>query len=189
MSDHLLTAIQGGDARAFGQFVAGVEERLRLSLTSYAACVDVEAVVQETLIRVWQAAPRVQPDGGGDSLGRYAIRAARNLAIDHVRRQGRVLVEAGLASGAGGLGPEQAYEPAPPDPLLRQRILECRAKLGGAPSRAFAARMQAAGGQPDSVLAEQVGMRLNTFLKNFGRARKLLMECLRKAGVELEGLI
>ncbi len=177
MSDSLLVAIQAGDAHAFGQFVAGVEERLRLSLTSYAAHVDVEAVVQETLLRVWQAAPRVQPDGRGDSLGRYAVRAARNLAIDFVRRQGREVVEP---------PPEQHVEPSPPDPLLREIIHRCREKLPRKPAEALAARLS--GGAHDSELAEALGMRLNTFLQNFGRARRLLRECLRRAGVELETL-
>jgi RNA polymerase sigma-70 factor (ECF subfamily) len=35
------------------------------------------------------------------------------------------------------------------------------------------------------MLAERLGMRLNTFLQNFTRARKLLAECLEKRKVDL----
>jgi RNA polymerase sigma-70 factor (ECF subfamily) len=35
-------------------------------------------------------------------------------------------------------------------------------------------------------VAATLGMKKNTFLQNFGRARKLLVECLRKRGVDLE---
>ncbi len=36
---------------------------------------------------------------------------------------------------------------------------------------------------PDRSLAEALGMRLNTFLQNVARARRLLADCLREAGV------
>jgi RNA polymerase sigma-70 factor (ECF subfamily) len=47
------------------------------------------------------------------------------------------------------------------------------------------ARLEAEGNTHDGVLAEGLGMSLNTFLQNFTRARKLLAECLKKAGVDL----
>ena len=49
-------------------------------------------------------------------------------------------------------------------------------------------RARLAGGGHDLDLAEGLGMRLNTFLKNVGRAKSLLAECLRKSGITLEGL-
>ena len=85
-SDGELAAIVAGDAAAFGRWVAGVELRLRLSLASFAARVDTEAVVQETLLRTWQVAPRLVHDGKPEMLLRFAIRVARNLAISEVRR-------------------------------------------------------------------------------------------------------
>ena len=51
---------------------------------------------------------------------------------------------------------------------------------------AVAARLAAGGAEPDEALAEKLGMRLNTFLQNFTRARKLLRACLEKAGVQLD---
>ena len=73
-----------------------------------------------------------------------------------------------------------------PDPLLRQAITDCREKLPPAPSRALAARLSGAGVRHDRDLAARCEMSLNTFLKNVGRARSLLRECLRRRGVALE---
>ena len=91
MTDHDVhhAAIAAGDADSFGLWASAVETRLRLSLSRYAARVDVEAVVQETLLVVWQVAPKVTPDGRANSLLRFAIRSARNHAISQLRRQGR----------------------------------------------------------------------------------------------------
>ena len=84
-----LSAIQTGDAAAFGRWVAGAEVRLRLSLRRFATGCDTEAVLQETLLRVWQVAPRVEPDGSPNALLRFAIRVGRNTAISEIRRLGR----------------------------------------------------------------------------------------------------
>jgi hypothetical protein len=69
---------------------------------------------------------------------------------------------------------------------LRRIIAICREKLPRKPALALMARLSSAGGEPDLVLAEQLGMKLNTFLQNFTRARKLLAECLARNGVDLE---
>jgi RNA polymerase sigma-70 factor (ECF subfamily) len=46
--------------------------------------------------------------------------------------------------------------------------------------------LQSAGADDDLTLAETLGMRLNTFLQNFSRARKLLAECLGKRGIAVD---
>jgi RNA polymerase sigma-70 factor (ECF subfamily) len=38
---------------------------------------------------------------------------------------------------------------------------------------------------PDETLAEHLSMRLNTFLQNFTRARKLLAKCLEERGIHV----
>ena len=76
--------------------------------------------------------------------------------------------------------------PAAPDPHLRRRLQACRDPLPNKPAQAWSARLEQAG-LPDLSLAEALGMTKNTFLQNFTRARKLLMECLRRAGVDLQG--
>jgi DNA-directed RNA polymerase specialized sigma24 family protein len=181
-----LGSISAGDAGAFARWLAGAEPAVRGTLRAFAAQVDVEAVLQEALLRAWQVAPRLAPDGRPNALLRFAVRAARNLALDEARRAGRAVPADGeellrlldaLAAGAAAEAP---------DPLLRRLILACRERLPGKPRAALDARLSAGGAEPDQALASRLGMRLNTFLQNVGRARRALAECLRLAGVELE---
>ena len=184
--DEYLPAIVAGDADAFGRWVVGVEDRLRASLTSFAAVVDTEAVVQETLLRVWQVAPRFVPDGRPDGLARLAIRIGRNLAISEARRARVAPTDAeALARQADA----HADLPAVPDPLLRTQIELCRAALPDNPARALAQRLQDGGSRPDAALAEEIGMKLNTFLQNIRRARLALARCLEERGISLLGLV
>lgn len=177
-----LQAIVAGDSRAFGRWVAGAELPLRAELRRFAAIVDVEAVLQEALIRTWQVAPRVTADGRPNALLRLAQRIARNLAIDLVRRPRssgqdvQALLEAGT----------ELVAPKAPDPFLRSAVLECKAKLPKKMAAALDARITSAGAEPDSLLARRLKMQLNTFLQNVTRARDLIARCLRRAGVDLE---
>lgn len=175
-----LPSIVVGDAVAFGRWLAGAEPTVRLSLRSFAASVDVEAVLQEALLRVWQVAPRFTPDGRENSLLRFSIRIARNLAVSELRRtRTRPVEPADL---------EEAAEPPvhAPDPMLRRAITECRDRLPPKPREALDARLASAGGADDEDLATSLGMRLNTFLQNFTRARRLLADCLGKKGVVVD---
>ncbi len=106
-----LSAIGAGDADAFARWLVGAEEPLRLALRSYAAACDTESVLQETLLRIWQLAPRVTLDGKGNSLLRLAHRIAKNLCIDEARRLRTTPLDEHT--------PELRVEPAAPDPLLR----------------------------------------------------------------------
>ncbi|WP_281328209.1 RNA polymerase sigma factor [Polyangium sp. 6x1] len=179
--DALLPAIAAGDADAFGRFLAGAEGRVRASLRPYATRVDTEAVLQETLLRVWQVAPRHAPDGRPNSLLRLAIRIGRNLCIDDLRRARLAPVETDDLDEAH-IDP---VEPRAPDPLLRKLIADCHEKLPDKPAEVLAARLASGGTEPDETLAERLGMRINTFLQNFTRARKMLAECLEKHHVDL----
>lgn len=176
-----LEAIADGDAKVFGRWAAAVEPTLRLSLMRYAAWVDVEAVLQETLLRVWQVAPRVQRDGRPNSLLRFAQRTATNLAIDLARRHRPAL-------RARELELEQASDlpsASPPDPLLREILLACLRLLPGKPRLAITLRLQGGGELPDRKIAARLGMTPNTFLQNVTRARRLLLDCMKKNGVDL----
>lgn len=176
-----LSAIAAGDARAFGQWMSAAEPRVRLSLRSFAAQVDTEAVVQESFLRVWQVAPRIEPDGKPEVLLRFTVRVARNLAIDHVRRARRM-----LPTDAATLDRMRDADVPPvqaPDPLLRATIERCRNALPKKPAQALTARLSVGGQSPDTTVASSLGMRLNTFLQNLSRARRLLAACLSKHGV------
>lgn len=176
--DAHLPAIVGGDAEAFGRFLGAAELSIRAGLRPFASRVDVEAVVQESALRLWQVAPRFVHDGGSNGLLRLWMRIARNLALDEVKRRREVL--------AGDDAPEPAaVELTPPDPMLRRLIHACFEALPDKPASALRARLDSDGRDPDLVLAERLTMRLNTFLQNIGRAKKLLAECLRGKGVEL----
>ena len=168
------------DPAAFGRWIAGAEATLRETLKSFATVVDTEAVLQEALLRVWQVAPRFVPDGEPNGLFRLAVRIARNLGVSERRRTVRETLE------------ESPEEPVvsvvtttPPDPLLRRRIEECRDALPVKPGDALRARLTAGGTEPDEVLAERLSMRVNTFLQNITRARRLLAACLEARGVDL----
>ncbi len=176
-----LPAIASGDAQAFAAWMASAEPALRVSLRRFARQVDVEAVLQETLLRAWQIAPRLTPDGRANALLRVSHRIAANLAISETRRRGR-RPEAPPVE-------EPEVSPSPPDPLLRRVIARCREKLPAKPAEALDARLGAAGGIDDASLAATLGLKKNTFLQSFGRARKLLKACLEKSGVRLEEVL
>jgi RNA polymerase sigma-70 factor (ECF subfamily) len=181
---HLAT-IQSGDASAFGRWLAGAEGPVRRALRPFAASVDTEAVLQEAALRVWQLAPRFVPDGRENALLRWAVRVARNLAVSE-RRRLRAVPEADDALEVALHKEEPALDPRLPDPHLREAIADCHDKLPGQPARALAARLAGGGSEPDEVLAARLSMRLNTFLQNFTRARRLLAQCLEARGIHLE---
>ena len=177
--DQAAPGIARADTDAFAWWIARAETPLRLTLRSFAGRVDVEAVLQETLLRVWQVAARFRPDGRPNGLLRLAQRIARNLAIDVARR------EPPVPEDADGREPD-AIEPRDPDPLLRDAIERCWEELPPQPRHAITARIQSGGAEADRTLAERVGMRLTTFLQNVTRARQLLETCLAQRGIRLD---
>lgn len=138
--------------------------------------------MQEALLRCWQLAPRCAGDGRPNGLLRFGLRAAHNLAVSELRRQRVALAEQHeLLRQADAT----AIDWSPPDPLLRQLIADCRERLPRQPRRALSARLDNAGADADRALAASLGMQRNTFLQNITRARRLLADCLRRAGVDL----
>jgi RNA polymerase sigma-70 factor (ECF subfamily) len=179
--------IAARDRAAFGHWMARAEHSVRASLSRFAAAVDTEAIVQETFLRVWYVLHRVVPDGRPEPLLRLAFRTAHNLAISELRRMRRVAPTEEKELRRAADEQAEAAHPSAPDPLLRRIIAKCRELLPPQPRKALKARIDACGGTSDGVLAEQLGMRRNTFLQNVTRARTLLAGCLRSHGVELEG--
>jgi RNA polymerase sigma-70 factor (ECF subfamily) len=181
--DVYLVAIVDGETRAFGSWMSGAEPRVRDSLRSFAQVIDVEAVLQETLLRTWQVAPRLVADGRPNGLLRMAIRIGRNLAITEVRRTTATPTEGDDLEAALAAGEPPA---SAPDPMLRRAIVECRDKLPDRPRQALDARLASAGGQDDDDLATALRMKLNTFLQNVTRARQLIADCLHKRGIAID---
>jgi RNA polymerase sigma factor (sigma-70 family) len=182
--DGFLNSIQARDVHAFGRWMARAEPPMRESLRSFATRVDVEAVLQETLLRVWQVAPRFVPDGKPNSLLRLGVRIGRNLAVSEVRRLRAT--EAFSEEDLERTLSEQVPEPESPDPMLRRVLSSCHDALPEKPRQALDARLGDRAGSEDTDLAAALGMRLNTFLQNFTRARKMLAECLRKQGIAVD---
>ncbi len=182
--DEFLPAIRAGDPEAFGRWVAGAELPLRRALRKLADQVDVEAVVQEALLRVWQVAPRVLSDGKPNCLLRFAHTTARNCALDELRRRRVAPADVDAHERALVAAGERALA-SPPDPHLRDAIRQCREALPRQPAAALSARIESTGLESDAELAAQLRMRPNTFLKNIGRARALLAQCLRRRGIDL----
>ncbi len=178
-----LSAMARGDAAVFARWASSVEVPLRGSLRAFATSVDTEAVVQETLLRIWQVAPRFSHDGRPNALLRFAMRTARNVAVSEWRRQGRADQQEALEQH---LAAESEVAPITPDPYLRAKIGQCRDQLPEKPRVALGQRMLSNGADDDSVLAARLNMSLNTFLQNFTRARKFLKACLEKAGINLD---
>jgi DNA-directed RNA polymerase specialized sigma24 family protein len=167
--DAHLPGIVAGDPEPFASWVAGAESRLRSSLRPFATHLDAEAVLQECLLRVWQVAPRFEPDARPDALLRFGLRIARNLAISELRR---LRVRPSLvASLADAPLPEPTVEPIHPDPLLRRIIAVCRDKLPGKPARALQARLaggsrRAYSAQPRSgAVKSRSGKKISKFLE------------------------
>src|SRR3954454_19864824 len=121
--DAFLPAVLAGDTRAFGQWMARAEGPMRDSLRSFVTVIDVESILQESLLRVWQVAPRFVADGRPNGLLRLGLRIARNLAISEVRRtRARAAPEEDLEH-ALALAHEAASDG--PDPLLRDVLAKC----------------------------------------------------------------
>jgi DNA-directed RNA polymerase specialized sigma24 family protein len=183
--DQAFESARQGDRQAFGDWMGRVERPIRASLARFARAVDVEAVVQETLLRMWTLAcdPGRELTGENASL-RFALGVARNLARAEARRFAREdRVDPHEL-------PEVPVEPEPvPSPGLRAAIEDCWRRLAGRPGDALRLRVSLGAGMSDQELAPFLGMTLNTFLQNVVRARRRLADCLRGRGVDLREVL
>lgn len=179
--DSLFARARGGDPEAFADWMGSVELPIRRSLARFARAVDVESIVQETLLRMWVLARDGERVLTGENASlRFALGMARNLARAEARRFGR---EKHLPPESL---PDAPVEPDPPsDPALGRAIRECIGKLARRPLEALRARLELGGLLPDRELALQAGMSLNTFLQNIVRARKQVARCLEGKGISL----
>ncbi|TMQ73797.1 MAG: hypothetical protein E6K81_02880 [Candidatus Eisenbacteria bacterium] len=177
--DGLFARVRGHDTEAFRDWMGSVERPIRASLGRFARAVDVESIVQETLLRMWLLATQGGRDlAGPDASLRFAIGLARNLARNEARRMGRVsfLPPQDL--------PEVTADPAPSsDPRLAAAIRDCMGRLSARLREVLAARIARGAVEPDREIAERLRLKLNTFLQNVVRARQQLRKCLEGKGV------
>ena len=169
-----------GDHEGFSDWVRRVELPLRGMLRSFARSVDVEAVLQEGLLRMWTLAPTLELQGENASL-RYATVLVRNLASNEAKR---LRTTDQLDHEKIEHDPGLARDPDPPaDPGLRRVILGCIEKMPRQPRRALLARLESDGTRRDATLATGLGMQAHTFRQNIVRARRNLADCLESHGV------
>jgi DNA-directed RNA polymerase specialized sigma24 family protein len=191
--DRLFARVRRGDERAFEAWMTRVEPHLWKRLAPWAQAVDVEGVVQETLLRMWvYALDRGEELEGRNASLRFALGMARNVARNEARRLAREVRRGDRSAGSDVIPdpPEGADEvdgdPPVPDPFLRRLILACIEKLPRRPREALMARIVRGHLDEDRVLAAELGMRKNTFLQNIVRARSQVAECLAENGAPLE---
>lgn len=183
--DERFQSMCAGDRRAFAEWMGRVERPIRRSLEPFARAVDVEGVVQETLLRMWLfALDRGHELTGENGSLRFAIGMARNLARNQARRLVREVL----------LPADEMPEPAvlddpPPDPGLRRVIEECLGRLKGKPLVALRERLDNGHLRDDRRVARAIGMTVNTLLQNIVRARRQLAECLEGKGVHVGELL
>ena len=175
--DHLLPLIAAGDAQAFGRYMALAEDRVRASLQSFAAVVDVEAVVQEAFLRVFRSLERFDFQYG---FSTWLHRIVTNLAIDHLRRRRLVTQQAsGEDEDASAWEAEvESRAPSPSDRLesaeTARRVRECIAAL--APHFQAVLTLRELEGLPCTEIARIVGATHVTVRWRLHRGRKLFLE-------------
>jgi DNA-directed RNA polymerase specialized sigma24 family protein len=185
--DALFATARSGDTMAFAAWAGRIERPVRSSLSRFARAVDLEVVVQETLLRMWLLATRSGRELTGEHASlRMALAVARNVAREELRR-----------AKLGSLVPLEDCESEPelvvppqagPDPGLAHAIRDCIARIRGRPRAALELRIHEGHERPDRELAQQLGLKLNTFLQHIVRARRSLADCLRRKGVDLAGV-
>ncbi len=184
--DRLFTAARSGDTDAFARWMSLVEIPLRRALSRFSRHVDVEVVVQETLLRMWILAndPDRQLEGENAPI-RFANVVARNVAEEELRRSRPTLA---VEVDHLDVLPEGRIDPILPDPALKKRIRESIERLPGKLRSAILARIREIH-LPDKHLAEALRIKLNTFLQSVVRARRSVRECLARKGVRLEEVL
>jgi DNA-directed RNA polymerase specialized sigma24 family protein len=177
---------RSGDQDAFAKWMAMVELTLRCRLARFARAVDVEVIMQETFMRMWLVAlDKTRAIEGENASLRFASAIAQNVAREEARRTRR---EQFVDPRDLDRLQKDWVDPETTDPALGKAIRACVESLPSKPKTALKARIRD-GHLPDRDLAREVRMKLNTFLQNIVRARRLLGDCLERRGVRLGELL
>ena len=176
-------AIARRDQDVFGHWLKQHEIPLRLALRRFADLVDVEVVVQETAIVVWERAATIVPDGRRGFLWRWAVTVALNKARNEARRSARI------GPNVTSQIEEKLLDPTSvrprPDQMFIARLNRCRAQLPDTLGRALAVRIEDNGQRSDRELAASIGVSFDAFRQSLARGRKALRQCLSTFGIDL----
>jgi RNA polymerase sigma factor (sigma-70 family) len=152
-----------GDRQAFAVLFKYFAPRLKAFLMRAGSSADVaEELAQETMVCVWRKASTFDP--GRARLSTWVFTIARNLRIDHHRRQRHAVADGG-ADLAGG-EPEQLVDTAAPlDEQLgaarrERRVRHALAQLSE--EQALIVRLSFFEEQPHSRIARELGIPLGT---------------------------
>jgi RNA polymerase sigma-70 factor, ECF subfamily len=177
--DHeLIAAVAAGDDAALRELFARHAPWLAARLRAMLPAADVEDVLQETFLAVWQGAKNYRPDAAGAA---WLWGIARRQAAQWLRRRGRAAEL--VAALAQGVAPGA---PAVPDPaeaaLTRAELADAVEALGppGAPEREVW-RLVYLQDLPVAEVAELMGVPAGTVKSRAHRTRRLLRAALRTA--------
>jgi RNA polymerase sigma-70 factor (ECF subfamily) len=160
-----------GDRQAFAVLFKHFAPRLKAYLMRAGSPADVaEELAQETMVSVWRKASSFDPERA--RLSTWIFTIARNLRIDHHRRQCGALVNSDVAFCGGdasqhvGRGQEQIPDPAaPPDEQLdaAQREYGVRRALAQlSEEQALIVRLSFFDEQPHARIARELRIPLGT---------------------------
>ncbi|WP_246003873.1 sigma-70 family RNA polymerase sigma factor [Histidinibacterium lentulum] len=171
----LIARLPLGDRAAFGRLYDLTGAKLHgVCLRVLKDGTAAEDAVQETYVKVWNAAGRFAP-GAGSAMG-WLVTIARNTAIDRLRarRRGEVGTEAAEALPAPGATPEAVAEAR----SEAARIVLCLDELD--PGHRAAVVGVYLDGLSYADLAERRGMPLNTVRTWLRRSLQRLKECMAR---------
>ena len=169
--DELIAAVAGGDDGALRELFSRHAPWLAARLRAVLPAADVEDVLQETFLAVWQGAGRYRPDrparGGGLAVGDRPPAGGLAAAPPRTRRRGAACP----ARGRGGDTAEAA--------LARADLDQAVAALGpaGGPEREVW-RLLYVEDRPVAEVAELMGVPAGTVKSRAHRARRLLRRAL-----------
>jgi RNA polymerase sigma-70 factor, ECF subfamily len=169
--DELIAAVARGDDAALRELFSRHAPWLACRLRAALPAADVEDVLQETFLAVWQGAGRYRPASQADTAGGWLWGIARRQAALLLRRRGPAaeVLPAVLAAGS-----RQAGDPAEAA-LARADLDQAVAALGpaGGPEREVW-RLLYVEDRPVAEVAQLLGVPAGTVKSRAHRARRLL---------------
>jgi RNA polymerase sigma factor (sigma-70 family) len=176
----------------FTRWFARCDILLKQTLRSFADTIDVEAVVQETALKVWQHAAAITPDGRTAFLFRWARTVALNAARTGARRATHPAAGYRRDDGRSNHRTDRHDETKDHDdrdrridPYLQDRIKRCVERLPPDQRRVLKARIDDEGRRADRDLAEALGITFDSIRQNLSRARKSLEKCLGSFSIDI----
>lgn len=171
--EQMIFEMAKGDRSAFERLYAATSAKLfGICLRVLNNRAEAEDALQDAFVKIWRNAERYQANGLSPMT--WLITVTRNLCIDRLRAR---------KAATGGMDEVAALEDSAPGPEAlaiaaseRARIVGCMEGLD--PDKAGAVRRAYLEGETYQVLAEDLGVPLNTIRTWLRRSLLKLRECL-----------